>query len=50
MDNSNINFLQANSINEGPNIDLILMEKDKQIINLTKLSKDLNNEIDILKT
>ena len=34
MDNSNINFLQANSINEGPNIDLILMEK---VLNLKML-------------
>ena len=40
MDNSNINLVQSNNINDSPNVDVILMEKDKQIINLTKITKD----------
>ena len=48
MDNSNINLIQSNNINDSPNVDVILMEKDKQIINLTKITKDLNNQIENL--
>ena len=48
MDNSNINLIQSNNINDSPNVDVILMKKDKQIINLTKITKDLNNQIENL--
>ena len=42
-------FNNSNSISKGNNIDILLMEKDKEIINLSNINISLKNQIEQLQ-